>query len=401
MSQPAETAEQDAGAALAADCLARARAVLPVLDAAAGRIEQERELPADVLTALHEAALFRLTLPRPLGGAELDIARISAVMETVASADASTAWCLGQAAGCAMSAAFMAAPAAAQVFGPDDAVLAWGAGAVGEARAVPGGYRVTGRWPFASGSRHATWLGGHCKVVEADGTPRRGADGRRALRTALFPRAAAEITDDWQVMGLRGTGSDSYAVEALFVEDALTLDRETASECRHAAPLYLFPTTSVYAAAFAGVALGVARALLDSLRALAGHKTPRGAPGALRDSATFHTRLAEAEAKLGAARAYVQQVLQETWREVVDAETITLEQRIAIRLATTHAIQQATAVSESAYRMAGSSAIFDDGAFERRFRDAYAVSQQVQGRATNYETVGRHLMSLEVDTLFL
>jgi len=393
MAEAAATAQTDTGAILAAACLDRARALAPRLDSAAAAIEADRELPAEVLSALHEAELFRLMLPRALGGAELPPGRLAEVIETIATADASTAWCLGQAAGCAMSAAFMDPEPAQVVFGPADAVLAWGAGAVGRATPVPGGYQVTGRWQFASGGRHATWLGGHCKVTEADGT--------RRLRTALFPRSAARVDDDWHVMGLRGTRSESYAVEDLFVEDAYTLDRETPAECRLDAPIYLIPTTSVYAAAFSGVAIGIARAMLDTLRDLARRKTPRGAPSSLRESPVFHTRLAENEAALAAARAYQQQVLDQVWQQVEATRTLSLDQRVSIRLATTHAIQQATAVTESAYRLAGSSAIFDDGPFERRFRDAYAVSQQVQGRTTNYETVGRHLMGLEVDTLFL
>ena len=379
----------------------RARSVTPLLRERAPAIEAERELTADVLEALHERELFRLTLPAYMGGYELPIPVLASVTEIIAGADASTAWCLGQALGCAMSAAFLDQGAAREVFGAANSVLAWGAGPQGTALAADGGYVVNGTWRFASGAKHATWLGGHCKVYEADGTARLNAGGGHVLRTALFRRERASIADDWYVMGLRGTRSEGYTVEELFVETRLTLDRETPEECRLDATLYKFPTTNVYASVFSGVALGIARAMLDDLVALADAKSQRGALTSMRESPVIHTRLAELEAQLGAARAYQRETIQEVWDEVDASRDITIAQRARIRLATTYAINQATEVSEQVYRLAGSTAIFEDHAFERRFRDAYAVSQQVQGRHTNFETVGRHMLGLDIHTIFV
>ena len=373
----------------------------PLLRERAAAIEAGRELTADVLDALHERELFRLSLPAHVGGYELPVPVLAEVTEIIAGADASTAWCLGQAFGCAMSAAFLDEDAAREVFGPADAVLAWGAGPQGTAVATDGGYVVNGTWKFASGAKHATWLGGHCKVHEADGSPRLGADGVHVLRTALFRRDRATIADDWYVMGLRGTRSEGYTVENLFVESRLTLDRDTPAECRLDSTLYIFPTTNVYASVFSGVALGIARAMLDDLLALARTKSQRGARTSMRESAVVHTRLAELEARLGAARSYQRETIREVWAEVDASRELTMAQRARIRLATTHAIREATSVSEQVYRLAGSTAIFEDHAFERRFRDAYAVSQQVQGRHTNFETVGRHMLGLDIDTIFM
>ena len=373
----------------------------PLLRERAADIEAGRELTTDVLDALHERELFRLSLPAHVGGHELPIPVLAEVTEIIAGADASTAWCLGQAFGCAMSAAFLDEDAAREVFGPAGAVLAWGAGPQGRAVATNGGYVVNGTWKFASGAKHATWLGGHCKVHEADGSPRLGADGVHALRTAVFPRDRAMIADDWYVMGLRGTRSEGYTVENLFVESRLTLDRDTPAECRLDSTLYVFPTTNVYASVFSGVALGIARAMLDDLLALARTKSQRGARTSMRESAVVHTRLAELEARLGAARSYQRETIREVWAEVDASRELTMAQRARIRLATTHAINQATRVSEQVYRLAGSTSIFEDHAFERRFRDAYAVSQQVQGRHTNFETVGRHMLGLDIDTTFM
>ncbi len=381
-----------------ADAVARARAVAPGIAAAAARIEAAREVPDDVMAVLHEARLFRLALPRWLGGDEAPLATLAEVTETIAAADASTAWCIGQATGCAQSAAWLAPEAVREVFGPADSVLAWGAGAVGKAVAVSGGYRVTGVWPFASGSRKATWLGGHCKVFEADGSPRLRPDGRQAERTALFPRSAARIDDVWQVVGLRGTGSDTYAADDLLVREALTIDRESAGERREAGPLYRFSGSLVYAACFGGVMLGIARGMLDDLTALALTKTPRGAVSSLKDNAIFHTDLARLTARLGAVRAYHLSTYREAWDSVAAGASPTLDQRIAMRLAATHTINEAFEVATTAWRAAGQTAIFETGAFERRMRDALAAAQQVQARPSHYTTAGRHLLGLAPDT---
>ena len=385
------------------DALLRAGSVTAALREASDRIEQARELPADIVAALHEARLFRLLLPTALTGDELDPISLSQVTETVAAADASTAWCLGQAAGCAMSAAYLEPEIADAVFGPPDAVLAWGAGIQGKAIAVDGGYRVSGRWTFASGSRHATWLGGHSFVFESDGTtPRIGADGRQLNRTALFRRDQADIEDNWHVIGLCGTGSDSYSVTDLFVPEAYTLDRDTPSERRFDGDVFQLSTTQVYASAFSGVMLGIARGTLDDLTAIALTKTPRGAASSLRDSEAFHLQLAELEARYRAARAFLHTTQLELWDAVQSRTEFTIEHRAGIRLATTHAINQGHDIVTEAYRLAGQHAIFESGTLERRLRDASAASQQVQGRKTHYATVGRILLGLDPDaTMFL
>jgi alkylation response protein AidB-like acyl-CoA dehydrogenase len=383
------------------DWLSRVEDTLPVLREQSDDIERHRELTAPVLAAMHGNALFRMSMPKDLMGGELPVPALAEAAELVATADASSAWCLGQGLGCAMSSAFLDADARQEVFGPPDSVLAWGAGIQGRAVATDGGYRVSGTWRFASGSKHATWLGAHSLVFDADGSPRLGSDGKQSNLTCLLPRSAAVMHDDWYVMGLKGTRSESYTVTDLFVPEHLTLDREVLSARKVDSPLYKFPTTNVYASMFSGVALGIARAMLDELIALSQSKTARGARTSMQQSPVMHTRLAELEAQLGSARAYQRQTISEVWDEVASDGEITLAQRARIRLATTYAINEAALVGEQTYRLAGSTAIFENQSFERRFRDLHAVSQQVQGRHTNFETVGRYLVGLEVDTIFL
>jgi indole-3-acetate monooxygenase len=384
------------------DPVARARRVAPLIAAAAARIEAASELPSDLLDALHDAAMFRTLLPRSCGGDETDPATFVEVMEILAAADASTAWCIGQASGCSLATAYLEPDIAWQIWGSDPrAVLAWGAGPQGVAQVVEGGYRVTGRWGFASGGRHATWLGGHSRVLERDGTTRCDARGQPTEWSMLFPKHEAVMTEDWQVMGLRGTGSDSYAVTDLFIPADHALCRDADEERREIGLLYRFSTTHIYASGFAAVALGIARGALDAFKALAQEKTPQATTRMLRDSAVVQMQVALAEARLGAARAYLLQTLRDIWDSVGHSGTMTLDQRMAIRLAATFATHQAREVVDVAYHEAGATAIFASNPFERRFRDINTVSQQVQARAAHFETVGAHLLGLQPSLRFV
>ncbi len=388
---------------MARSVLDRARSVTGMLAEAAPRIEANNGLTEDVVAAMHAAGLFRATLPRFLGGDTIDLRTHAELIETVAGADASAGWCLSQGLGCAMASAFMEKEAAERFFGPAEAVLAWGAGIQGKAVAVDGGYRVTGKWQFASGSRHATILGGHSYVYESDGvTQRFHPDGRKVDRTAIVTKDKAHVHFDWDVMGLRGTGSDTFELRDLFVPEDETVDREDRSAANDPAPIFQVPTSLVYAIGFAGLQIGIARAVLDDLRDLAKNKKPRGMGSTLKDSPVFQTQLAQMEARLRSARAYLMEVAGEAHDQTAKDGYISDESRIAIRLSATHVINEGVAVTTDAYRAAGATAIFPSNPFERRLRDALTASQQVQGRIDHYATVGRHLLGLPTNSnLFL
>jgi len=380
----------------------RVRALLPEIAAYSGETERERRIAAPLVAAMLEAGLFRMLLPRQFNGFETDPLTFTAAIEEIAKADASTAWSLCQTAVCAMVAAYLPPETAMEIFGRDPkAVLAWGPGPNGRAVAVTGGYRVTGNFAFASGGRHATWLGAHVPVFEPDGSQRATSTGAPLVRTVLFPAAAAPMTDIWHVVGLRGTGSDAYTVNDLFVPETHTLVRDDPADRRYPGALYTLPTTCLYACGFASLALGVARAMLDAFVALTKEKTLRGYKHTMRNSAVTQTEVAEAEARLRAGRMYLRGTLGEIWSSVQRTKTLSIEERMAIRLAATHTIQQAVAVADTAYHSAGATAIFQNNQFERRFRDIHTVAQQVQGRRSHFETVGKYLLDLDYDTAFL
>jgi indole-3-acetate monooxygenase len=375
--------------ALGLDYLERARKLGPELAAAAEEIERRRELPEEIVEALIECGLFRLLLPRALGGAELPPAAYVEVIEEVAKHDASTAWCLGQACGCTMTSAYLDPDVARQIF------VAWGPPGPAEARVVPCGYRLTGTWSFASGSHHATWLGAHVAILTPDGKPQLRPDGGPVVRTLLFPKASARFADIWHVIGLRGTGSDSYTVTDLFVPEKYAVLRDAAVKPCQLGLLYAFSSSNIYASGFAGVALGIARSALDAFVELARDKIPRGAKRTLRDNNVVQAQVSQSEARLCGARAFLLSSLDEIWREVSGSKRLTMDHNTTIRLASTWAIHQAREVVDMAYHAAGATAIFESNPFERRFRDIHTVIQQYQGRQAHFEAVGQALLGLE------
>ncbi|MBO4224799.1 acyl-CoA dehydrogenase family protein [Bradyrhizobium neotropicale] len=381
--------------------IARAKAVQPLVAAAASEIEQTRRLPPALLDQLHDARLFRLLLPRSSQGIETDPLTFFHVMETIAQADASTAWCLSQAGGCAMAAAYLDLPVAHGVFGDPRAVLAWGPGPKVKAVECEGGYRVTGVWSFASGGRHATWLGAHCPVYAADGSPKRDATGAPIERTMLVRTEDVEWTDIWNTVGLRGTASDQFALNDFFVRADHSITREFERERRERGPLYRMGSGTCYQVGFAGVACGIARGALDNFVDVARNKVPRGAKSPLRDNAVVQSALAQAEVHLRAARGFLLQSMANIWKDLVAGNDITVEQRITIRMAATHAIHKAREAVDFAYNAAGATAIFEGHPLERRFRDIHTVTQQLQGRLSHFETVGAWMMGADCDLTFV
>jgi indole-3-acetate monooxygenase len=377
--------------------LERARAFVRELAAAAPEIERQRELPEPVVAAMVEHGFFRMLLPRSLGGAELLPAPYVRVVEEIAKGDASAAWCLNQGAGCSMTAAYLDPAAAKEVFGGPRGILAWGPGP-GKARIVERGYRVTATWSFASGSHNATWLGCHVPIYDENGAQLAHPDGSPVIRTPIFPKSCAEMTDIWHVIGLRGTGSDKYSVTDLFVPEAFVAARDDGAR-REDGVLYRFSSLQLYASGFAGVAMGIARSTLDAFIGLARDKVPFRGKSTLRDNNVVQSEVAKAEARLRSARAFLYRSIEEITGEVDRAGQITLEQRMTIRLASTFAIHQSMSVVDMAYHAAGSTAIFEENPFERRFRDIHTVSQQVQGRQEHFQTVGQYLLGLQSDSL--
>jgi indole-3-acetate monooxygenase len=377
-------------------CVANAKALAPTIAAAAPRIESERQLPADLVDALHEARLWRMLVPRAYGGDEVSLPEYVEAIEEIAKADASTAWCIGQTSVCSTVSKNMKPEVAEEIFKKNPrGVLAWGPTNNAKAIADKGGYRVSGAWPFASGSKHATWLAAHCIICEPDGQPRRDAGGKPVQKTMFVPRERATWEDVWHVMGLKGTGSNTYTLTDVLVPEDYAIDYHALNPAgrREHGPLYSFTIYQLFGASFPAVALGIARAMLDDFCALAQQKTPTSQTSLLRDNPVIQSQVGIAQSQLAAARAFLFGVLEEIWR-AAQSGSFTNDQRVRLRMACINATQQARQIAEAVYLAAGATAVFESNAFERRFRDMHAVSQQAQSQSSIYEAVGRHFLGL-------
>jgi alkylation response protein AidB-like acyl-CoA dehydrogenase len=375
------------------DPIVRARSLGPAIAAAADEIERTQRIPEPLLSQMHEARICRMLLPRSVDGDEIEPWVYSRALEELSRQDGSVGWNVFVANSAALIAPFLSPEAAHAIFADPRAVVAWGPPNASKARAVPGGYRVTGQWQFASGCRQATWMGAHCQVHEPDGSLRLNAAGKPLVRTLLFPVQQATLIDgSWDVIGMRGTMSGAYRLEDVFIPEEFSSTREDPTLRREPGRLYAFPMQGIYAVGVAGVALGIARAMLDEFAALATRKTPRN-QGRLADNAVVQTNVAQKEALLGAARAYLTDTLAGVW-SADDSWVIDVPSRARVRLACCFAIQSAETVADYTYKAAGTDAIFLGTPFERRFRDMHTLSQQMQSRAAHFESVGQVLLGV-------
>jgi indole-3-acetate monooxygenase len=375
------------------DPVARARELGAEIAAAASEIERTRRFPEPLLGRLHDSRLFRMLLPRSAGGDQTEPHVYVTAIEELARHDASVAWNAFTINSSALIAAYLEPHVNDAIYADPRSVVAWGPPNASRARAVEGGYRLTGKWDFGSGCRQARWLGAHCQVVEADGALRLNRFGRPTVRTLLFPASEATLIDVWHTIGLCGTASDSYSVDDLFVPEAFSSTREDPTLRRERGPLYAMTMPCLYASGVAAVAFGIARAMLSEFIALASRKAPRGL-SRLADSALVQADVARAEARLGSGRAYLIETLNVVYAQADDVAPIEVADRARVRLACTNAIQSAIEVADFAYKAAGVDAIFPGSPFERRFRDMHTLSQQIQARTAHFEQVGQVLLGV-------
>jgi indole-3-acetate monooxygenase len=382
------------------DPIARARELGPAIETAADEIERTQRIPEPLLSRMHEARLCRMLLPRSVDGDELQPWVYLRAIEEISRHDGSVGWNVFVANSSALIAPFLEPESMRAVFADPCAVVAWGPPNESKAIAVPGGYRVSGQWQFASGCRQATWMGAHCHVVEPDGSLRSNAAGKPTVRTLLVPVAQATLLDGtWNVIGMRGTMSGAYRLDDVFVPEAFSATREDPAQRREPGRLYAYPMQGLYAVGVAGVAIGIARAMLDAFEELATRKTPRNL-ARLADNAVVQSNVAQMEARLGAARALLVETLSDIWT-ADEAWVIEVTARARVRLACAFAIQTAEAVADFAYKSAGTDAIFLGTAFERRFRDIHTLSQQIQSRTAHFESVGQIILGIEPTGTFL
>ena len=391
------TATKSIGQDVDVDYVARVHELGPTILGFADQIESEQRVPQELLSQIHEAGLFKTLVPKVYGGGEVTPMVQHDIMIALGQYDGSLAWNLGQLNGCSLVSAMVEPAVAKEIWSQPEGAVGWGVGR-GYATREGDGFILNGSWMFSSGGHHTTWLGAqYVAVVDEEGNPEKEVDHETQLMTMLFPANEAEYKGFWDVIGLRGTNSDGYEVKDLFIHKKYAFHRDDHENAYVKTPLYKIYSNSTYAAMFSGVAIGLARGILEAFKDLATEKSGRFGKTLLKDNAFAQSEVAIAEARLRSARSYVLHELGEIWDDVVETGVHTPEHRMRLRLATTFAIQEAKEAADIAYHAAGATAIFANHPFERRYRDLLAVTQQVQGHKVHYQTVGAYLMGHEPD----
>jgi len=370
-----------------------ARALAPRIRERADEIEAGRQLPRDLVLEIANAGLFKVALSQAEGGLGADILTTLGVIEEIARADGSTGWCLAMGINSFRQSAQFTPEVRRTLFHSDPiGVSAGSANPRGRAVAVPGGYRVTGHWFFASGCMHSFLLHGACKVFDGDG-PRLRPNGDQDVRIAYFhPKSQVKIIDTWNVSGMRGTGSHDIEVEDLFVPEEHTfsaLDRRA----RVTGPMNRMHGFDLAGCGFCCVGRG--SAAIDEFVELAQVKVPRMSSDLLRERPMVQARIGEAEARLRSGRAFLYDTVQQMWETVLAGDFVTERQRSDLRMAMTHAAQSAAQATHMVCATAGTTSIFNSSPLERYARDAEVVTRHNQLQFVNYEAVGRTMLGLE------
>ena len=375
--------------------MAIAQALGPRIRERAAEIEAARQLPPELVLEIANARLFRVALPEAEGGLGADILTTLHVIEEVARADGSTGWCLAMGINTLRQSAQFAPEVRREIFFSDPVGISAGsANPRGRAVAVPGGYKVTGHWFFASGCMHSSALHGAATRNAFSSTSPRP-NGDQEVRIAYFyPKTIARIIDTWNVSGLRGTGSHDVEVEDLFVPEERTFSALDL-RARVTGPMNRMHGFDLAGCGFCCVGLGVARATIDAFVELAQVKVPRSSSELLRDRALVQAKVGEAEAILRSGRALLFDVVGEMWQTAVAARPISERQRADLRLAMTHAAQSAATATHMICATAGTTSIFTSSPLERYARDAEVVTRHNQLQFVNYEAVGRTVLGLE------
>ena len=378
--------------------LAAADALTPQIEQTRDQIEQDRRLPASLVAALTSAGFFRMRAPTTLGGLEVDPATAFRVFERLSAIDGSVGWCVMIGASGGLFAGFLPEAGAREIYGSDPAVITGGSLApTGRAVPVDGGYRLSGRWAFASGSQHCAWLLANALVMDGD-QPRRAADGSPDMRVLYVPAGDFEIIDTWTTGGLRGTGSHDFTVSDVFVPERRSF-AFLAGRSALDRPLYRGPVTTWFSPSLASVALGIARGAIDTLSDLAGCKVPMFRQNLLRERVLVQMQVAKAEALLRSARAFLYETVDEVWRSVCAGAEPSVEEQHLLRLAGTHAADSALAVVESMYKAGGGTAVYTRSPLDRQMRDVHAATQHIGVSHIHYELAGRIFLGMEPGTL--
>ncbi len=364
--------------------LAAARRLAPQLAARALEFEEARRLPDDIVRAFVKDELVQMAVPKVYGGLESHALDTLRVVEEISYGDGSAGWVLMNYQTTALVSGILPKHWGESIFaGPEPAVPAGVLALTGSARRVDGGLVASGRWRFASGCPGANWLLGTV-VIEGGGD---GNSDSPEVLLPMFPREDVAIHDTWDVVGLCGSGSHDVEVREAFVPEGrwVTLADPPAVDTT----LYRVPIVTLFPPCVVAVALGIARAALESFQQLAERKVPAQSSGSLAERPSAQIDFAKAEALVSSARSYVFETTEALWDEVERVGTASIEVRRRARLASCHAAASAAEAIDRLYTAAGTSSIFSTHPLQRHWRDIHTATQHIQIAQGNYESMGR------------
>jgi alkylation response protein AidB-like acyl-CoA dehydrogenase len=368
--------------------------------AASDDIERGRRLPQPITQAMKDAGIFGMAMPAAWGGPELDPLTQFRVLEALAMADGSVGWCAMINCDGGYVTAFLDDDVGRKMYPDIQSATAATATITGQAARVPGGYRVSGRFPFASGCQHCEWVWLGCAVVE-NGAPRVDSNGVPETRQCLVKLAQCEIMDTWYTTGLRGTGSNDLRVDEVFVEAERTFSFQDAALIKRSGPLYAFPL--MFTAKVSAPALGIARHAIDALIGTAYDKPARRytmgerlePPKMMCDDVFVQQAVGRAETMLTSARAHLFDVIGDLWETLITGREPTNLQIARFTTAPTHIIGACADVVQLTCKAAGGTAVYQKGPYDRCLRDILTMNQHVICTLRTYEMAGRHLLGLD------
>lgn len=374
--------------------LGRVRELTPWVERYKDESERERRLPQPLFEALRDAGLFGLWVPRNLGGAEVDVETSVRVVEELSRLDGAVGWNVMIAGNTSILWANLEQPVAADMVAGDRHTVIAGTVTSGSGTAEPvsGGFRVSGRWPFASGCHQADWLVSVGHIIES-GEPRRAPDGSVRTYTFVLPAAECEILDTWHTVGMRGTGSHDFQAQNLFVPQGRHFPSRSGPSYQPG-PLYNTSFYHLWGPNIAAVALGIARTAIDLLRELASAKRPSRSSTILAEREVAHEKVGLAEGLLRSARAFLYETIRDTWRLLAGGEEVPEELTAINRLAASTAVDAAVKAVDIAFTLGGSTSIYTDRRLERCFRDVHVVQQHAVVSSNATIAAGRYFLGL-------
>ena len=349
-------------------------------------IEAARRVPREVSDQMSAAGFYRMFVPEVYGGLEVAPAIGSRVFETLARGEASCGWVSFIGATSGTTLALIPEATAREVFSTSETMIAGVFAPNGRAERTDGGFVVNGRWQWGSGTENAQWVLGGSLLTE-NGKPMLDESGNPRAHMMMFAADDVEFLDTWHVTGLKGTGSTDFQVTDVFVPE----ERAVAFLNPHNPdrPLYQFPNFTFLALGIAAVSLGVARAVIDELVALAGPKKRVGNSRTMAEKAHTPLEVARAEASLRSARAFYYEAIDAVWSQAAAGERVPMELRRDLRLATNHAVEASVKTVDAMYTLAGGTSVYTSSRLQRHFRDVHVATQHIIVGPDILETVGK------------